>query len=68
MPGTYDYVEFNPHIDLIQQDVKGVVVALEREILEVLKPSRERSLALTKLEEVYMWVGKACRHDQLLGE
>jgi hypothetical protein len=65
--GTFDYVEFNPHIDLMQQDIKQVCICLEREIFENLKPSRERSIALTKLEELFMWIGKACRHDQLEG-
>lgn len=45
--------------------------ALKREaykllgVIESFEPSRERSLALTKLEEVVMWAGKAIRSQQL---
>lgn len=37
-------------------------------IRENLTASREKSLALTKLEEAFMWVGKAIKADQLLRE
>ena len=34
-------------------------VALDLEIQQRFPPSRERSLAITKLEEAAMWLGKA---------
>jgi hypothetical protein len=35
------------------------------ETLEALPDSREKSLVLTKLEEAYMWIGKAIRDEQI---
>jgi hypothetical protein len=29
-----------------------------------IKPGREASLAMTKVEECFMWIGKAIRNDQ----
>jgi len=35
--------------------------------VEGLRNGREKSIALTKLEESFMWCGKAIRNDQVLG-
>lgn len=34
-------------------------------VIETFEASRERSLAITKLEEAIMWAGKAIRQQQL---
>jgi hypothetical protein len=41
------------------------VICLENDINILLVSPRAKALALTKLEEVYMWIGKAIRDDQL---
>lgn len=45
-------------IDLIE-DVRGLGKELAAEIIGAATPSRERSLALTHLEETVMWAVKA---------
>ena len=39
--------------------IRSILKNTHATILETLPPSRERSLALTKLEEVSMWANKA---------
>lgn len=62
--GRFDYVKYdNPSMDK-QEAAKIAVQSLERLINE-LGAGRAQSLALTKLEEVYMWIGKAIRDEQV---
>ena len=49
--------------------VLDAIDALHAMIVESLSPSRERSLALTKLDECRMWflealIVEACRHEE----
>lgn len=37
---------------------------LERIVNDLLEDGRARSVVMTKLEESFMWVGKAIRNDQ----
>ena len=60
----FDYVKYD-ETAMRQQDLfKGMVQGLEATI-DLLKSPRAKALALTKLEEVYMWVGKAIRDEQI---
>lgn len=43
----------------LQWDLREAFVALARTINETVADSREKSLALTHLEEALMWTGKA---------
>ena len=45
--------------------VRAAMQEVETLLLQHLPESRPRSLALTKLEEAFMWIGKAIRDDQL---
>lgn len=60
----YDYVAYDEiaaaKSKAIRQPLEGI-----REAIGALPDSREKSLALTKLEEAFMWVGKAIRDEQL---
>lgn len=59
-----DYVKYDDKTAAMQAAVKmayeGLIGALE-----AMPPGRAMSLALTKLEESYMWVGKALRDEQI---
>jgi hypothetical protein len=61
----FDYVRYDESAFALQADFKHSVETLERHIEHGLKSPRAKALALTKLEEVYMWIGKAIRDDQL---
>lgn len=61
----FDYVKHDEKASYDQVAFKAKVEALERLITEDLKSPRAKALALTKLEECYMWIGKAIRDDLL---
>lgn len=61
----FDYVKYDEQADEVQKTFKIRVSQLEECIDGILKSPRAKALALTKLEEVYMWVGKAIRDDQI---
>jgi hypothetical protein len=63
--GRFDYVQFDAIATEAHVVGRRHCEDLE-EFLNSLPKSRAQSLALTKLEEVYMWVGKALRDDQLI--
>ena len=65
MQGRFDYVKFDEESTRKQEDFKLQCIGLEGNIEDELKPGRARSLALTKLEEMYMWFGKAIRDEQV---
>lgn len=46
-------LRFEPH-----QNVINYLVIAKEEIEDTIKPSRERSLALTKLEECELWLSQ----------
>lgn len=49
-------------------NIKEAASDLGREISCLLIPSREKSLALTKLEEAVMWAGKCINVNGVIGE
>ncbi len=61
----FDYVKYDESATLIQSEFKITCEAFENQIEDYLSSPRAKALALTKLEEVYMWIGKAIRDDQI---
>ncbi len=64
---TFSYVRYNEHSTAVQAQFKTAFESLERMVLS-LPPGRARALVMTKLEEAYMWVGKAVRDQQLASD
>jgi hypothetical protein len=61
----FDYVKYDSSSVLTQELFKNEVSELESYIDAELFSNRAKALALTKLEECYMWIGKAIRDDQI---
>lgn len=69
----FDYVRYDDLAAATQAAFKAKVTELEALIEASFPPGppataaygRAKALALTKLEEVYMWLGKAIRDDQV---
>lgn len=64
MSNRFDFVAYDEMAKDQQAITKQLFVNLETVILS-LAPGRSQSLALTALEESYMWVGKAIRDQQI---
>lgn len=63
---TFDYVKFDEIALDRQSNAKAICVNLEVFIQSSCEDSRSKALAFTKLEECYMWIGKAIRDDQII--
>lgn len=63
--GRFDYVAYDDKSKQIQSFLKEEFGYLEKGIEQTLKDSRYKSLAITKLEEAYMYIGKAIRDEQI---
>lgn len=61
----FDYVKYDDKAFVDQAMLKGMFEGLEAEIDSTLPDGRAKSLAMTKLEEAYMWCGKAIRDYQI---
>lgn len=61
----FDYVKYDEKATEIQAAFKGNLQSIEGFIEVAILSPRAKSLALTKLEECYMWIGKAIRDDQI---
>ena len=61
----FDYVRYGTIATVDQQYFKDLVTRLESSIEKDLVSPQAKALALTKLEECYMWIGKAIRDDQI---
>jgi len=71
----FEYVKYDANAKKDQEEFKLNVESLETKIdtigyrlgrVEHRKgPARAKALALTALEECYMWIGKAIRDDQI---
>lgn len=61
----FDYVKYDEYAEEYQKEAKRQVENLEEFLDETIKSPRAKALALTKLEECYMWIGKAIRDDQI---
>lgn len=60
----FDYVQYDEQAITSQNEIKQKFVELEY-VISSLKDGRSKSLILTKLEEAYMWAGKAVRDEQI---
>lgn len=60
----FDYIRYDEEAQKLQDEAKRLVVSLET-FLDTLPKGRPQALALTKLEECYMWIGKAIRDRQV---
>lgn len=65
MENRFDYVKYDEKATQDQAGFKGEFQAMEGHVEVALRSPRAKQLALTKLEEAYMWVGKAIRDDQI---
>lgn len=70
----FDYVKYDEGAIAQQEHAKTLAIKLESMINSIgytLGPDEhkkviaEKTLALRKLEECYMWIGKAIRNDQI---
>ncbi len=64
MTTRLDYLKWDDKSEKIQQSFKKFYQQIETMLDEELENSREKSLAITKMEESWMWVGKAIKVDQ----
>lgn len=60
----FDYVRYDETAQSYQDTAKQLCVVFES-LIDKLSNGRAKSLALTKLEECYMWIGKQIRDDQI---
>jgi hypothetical protein len=63
--GRFDYVRYDDKRAFKQEKFKEACLIVEDLINKGLPMGRCQSLALTKLEEMYMWIGKALRDEQI---
>jgi hypothetical protein len=64
-PNRFDYVKYDD-MAVLQQGIFKDAYSKIAENIEKLYTGRAASLALTALEESYMWVGKQIRDDQIV--
>lgn len=60
---TFSYVKYDEHAKS-QQEIAKVMMENLEDFISRLGAGRPQSLAMTKLEECYMWIGKAIRDQQ----
>lgn len=61
----FDSVEYDNLAVEKQAEFKRQFVSLAKDVEVLLPNGRAKSLVYTKLEEAYMWVGKAIRDEQI---
>ncbi len=64
MSTRFDHVKYDETAVAKTADLKAAFIELETKV-ETLAPGRAKALVLTKIEEAFMWVGKAIRDDQV---
>lgn len=64
MTTRLDYVSWDSKSEALQQSLKKFYQQIETMLDEELGGNRETCLAITKLEESWMWVGKAIKVAQ----
>lgn len=66
MPSSrFNYVRYDRDHAELQELFKAHCMKIETLIEDSFTPTRAKMLALTKLEEAYMWIGKAVRDRQI---
>ena len=64
----FDHVKFDPEHESTRKVLRVLVESLENciDMISIDKAAgRSKAMAMTKLEECYMWAGKAVRDDQV---
>jgi hypothetical protein len=61
----FDYVKYDDKAQELQSTFKAAFERIEAQVVSDLQPGRAQSIVLTKLEESYMWIGKAIRDEQI---
>lgn len=63
----FDYIRYDDQSIAVATHFRDKFVDLEDSVNTLLsaKQGRHKALVMTKLEEAYMWVGKAIRGEQL---
>ena len=61
----FDYVKYDEKAKEDQERFKELFTDVEADVCTRLVSARAKALVFTKLEEAYMWLGKAIRDDQL---
>lgn len=64
MSTRFDYVKYDDEAALLQAKAKSGAQLLER-VIDQLRCGSSKIKALDKLEECYMWIGKAVRDEQI---
>lgn len=68
MSQRFSYIKYNQHHTMLSESFKRKFEEVETLIDVKIDDGRAKSLALTKLEEAYMWIGKAIRDMQIKEE
>ena len=61
----FDYVAYDQEAQSTQNLFKAQVQDFEHLVNIHIDDPRSKALAMTHLEEVYMWIGKGIRNDQI---
>ena len=61
----FSYVKYDTEQSALQEVFKSLFEQLDQAVSDNLPHCRESNLVHTKLEEAYMWVGKAIRDIQI---
>ncbi len=61
----FDYVKYDDKAVFLQASFKTIFQDLDELVTSALGHGRSQALVATKLEEAYMWIGKAIRDDQI---
>ena len=65
MNGDFSYTKYDKLSTTKSETFKMLHETIVSTLKASLPPSREQSLAITKLEESFMWTGKAIRNEQI---
>lgn len=61
----FDYIAYDETASTCQHVFKRELTLFEDAVENLIKCPRSKALALTKIEEAYMWIGKGIRNDQI---
>lgn len=62
----FDYVKYDEESVKVQGIFKEQIEGVSKAVDDLLVSPRAKALVQTKLEEAYMWIGKAVRDDQIV--
>ncbi len=65
MGKRFDFIKYDEEAMRKQAEFKLSFEVLDADIEKMLPAGRAKSLAITKLEEAYMWIGKGIRDEQI---